>query len=179
MKRQALQRVAVIGATGSGKTSLAQTLARKLGLTHVELDALFWEAGWKPVAREIFRERVATALAAPTWVTDGNYRQARDLIWPQATALLWLDYPLTLILWRLARRTLRRVAQREVLWNRNRERLRDHLWSRDSLFVWAIKTQPRWRREYPIELARPEYAHLETVRLRSPSETERWLITLD
>jgi adenylate kinase family enzyme len=36
------RRIVVIGATGSGKSTFAQRLARSLGVTFVELDALFW-----------------------------------------------------------------------------------------------------------------------------------------
>jgi adenylate kinase family enzyme len=176
---RALQRAAVVGATGSGKTCLAQTLSDKLAVPHVELDALFWEHGWQPARRDVFRARVEAAVAAPAWVTDGNYHSVRDMIWPRATALIWLDYPLPLVLWRLAWRTLRRLAQREVLWNGNHERLRNHLFSRDSLFLWALKSHPRQRREYPAEMARPAYRHLAVVHLRSPRETEQWLTGLD
>lgn len=176
--RASLRRVAVVGATGSGKTRLAQALARRLAVRHVELDALFWEPGWRPADREVFRARVAAALACPGWVTDGNYHPVRDLVWRPATALIWLDYPLPLVLWRLARRTARRLMTREELWNGNRERLSENLLSRDSLFLWALQSHPRQRREYPAELARPEYAHLAVVHLRRPHETDQWLTSL-
>jgi adenylate kinase family enzyme len=178
MKRVALQRVVVVGISGSGKTRLSQTLSQRLAVPHIELDALFWQPGWQPTPREIFRPRVEAALAATGWVTDGNYDSVRDVIWRRATSLVWLDYPLPLALWRLSWRTLRRVAQREMLWNGNRERVRVNLFSRDSIFLWALTSHPRHRREYPVELARPEYAHLQTVRLRSPRETEQWLTAL-
>ena len=129
--------------------------------------------------RQAFRARVTEVLAAPAWVVDGNYQSVRDLVWPAATTLVWLDYPLPLVMWRLAARTLRRIISREELWNGNRERLRDNLFSRDSIFLWALTSYPRHRREYPVELARPEYAHLAVVRLRRPRETERWLAGLD
>ena len=170
--------MAVIGVTGSGKTCLAHALAARLAVPHIELDALFWEPGWQPAAREVFRARVAAAVAEEGWVSDGNYHVARDLVWGRATAVMWLDYPLALVFWRLARRTLRRGARREMLWNGNRERLRANLFSRDSLFLWLLKTHPRLRREFPAELARPEYTHLAVVRLRRPRETEHWLTSV-
>ena len=108
-------------------------------------------------------------------MVDGNYSRARDLVWPGATALVWLDYPLRVMVWRLFWRTLRRSVSREELWNGNRERLRTSFFSRDSLFVWALKTYWRHRREYPGLFTEPEHAHLTVVRLRSPRATRRWL----
>ena len=176
-ERGLLQRSAVVGATGCGKTWLARELTQRLGVPHVELDTLYWEAGWKEAPREVFRARVEAALAGQGWVADGNAHLARDIIWGRATAVVWLDYALPLVLWRLARRTLRRLLTGEALWNGNRQRLGD-LFSRNSVAVWVLQSHFRHRREYPAELARPEYAHLAVVRLRSPRETAQWLETL-
>ncbi len=169
-----MRRIVVSGTTGSGKTTLARDIGRRLGAPLVELDALHWEPGWREATAAAFRERVASALAGETWVVDGNYGQVRDLVWARADTVLWLDYPLALVLWRLVRRTLRRIATGEELWNGNRERLGAQL-SRDSLILWALQTHLDKRRRYPRLFRRPEAAHLRVLRLRSPRATERWL----
>lgn len=173
-----MQRIAVVGTTGSGKTTLARQLARTLGISHVELDALFWGPNWTEAPIEIFRERVAQALSGEAWVVDGGYSKVRDIVWRRADTLVWLDYPLWLILWQLARRTLRRILTAEKLWSGNRERFRTGVFSRNSLFVWALQTYRRRRREYSELPRRPEYAHLGVVRLRSPREAGAWFSTL-
>ncbi len=89
-----LKRIVVVGVSGAGKTALARLLARRLDLSHIELNALFWEANWTQVTSEVFRERVAQALCADRWVVDGNYNQVRDLTWSQADTVVWLDYGL-------------------------------------------------------------------------------------
>jgi adenylate kinase family enzyme len=171
------RRVVVVGTSGSGKTTLAREVAGRLALPHVELDALHWGPGWTEPPVEEFRLRVEAALQGESWVADGNYGKVRDLVWGRAEMLVWLDYGLPLVMARLVRRTLRRVLVREELWNGNRERLREQF-TRDSLWLWALQSHRRHRREYPARFQRPEYCHLAVVRLRSPRAAARWLASL-
>ncbi len=173
-----MQRIAVVGTCGSGKTTLAARLARILGVPHVELDALHWEPAWTEADNERFRERVTQAVTEDMWVVDGNYRVARDIVWPRADTVVWLNFRLSLIMWRLVRRTFRRVFTREELWNGNRERFLTQLFSRESILLWALQTYRRRRREYPLLFAKPENAHLTVVHLSSPRAAERWIAGL-
>src|SRR5262245_7432020 len=116
------RRINVVGTTGAGKTTTARQIACRLGLPHVELDALHWDANWTEAPLAIFRERVAQALAGDAWVVDGNYTKARDLVWSRVELVVWLDYSWPRILWQLLWRTLRRTLLREELWSGNRER---------------------------------------------------------
>jgi len=112
-------------------------------------------------------------------VIDGNYtsRGARDLVWPRADTVIWLDPPLGVIFARLFRRAMRRSRSGEELWpgTGNRETLRNQFLSRDTLFWWALKTHQFRRRELPLILARPEHAHLHVYRFRRAAEAEAWL----
>ena len=168
------QRVAVVGSTCSGKTTLAARLAEALEAPHIELDALHWGPNWTEHADEEMRRAVGAAVAGDAWVVDGNYAQVRDLVWPRAETLVWLDYGLATIYRRLSARTWRRLRSGEELWQGNRERLRMHLqW--DGLPIWVLRTYWRRKREYRRALARDEHAQLRVVRQRNPRETERWL----
>ncbi|MBS3144559.1 AAA family ATPase, partial [Candidatus Woesearchaeota archaeon] len=42
MKKE-FKRIYILGCSGSGKTSVAQELARKLHIQHYDLDDLFWK----------------------------------------------------------------------------------------------------------------------------------------
>jgi adenylate kinase family enzyme len=118
---------------------------------------------------------VAQALSGDGWVVDGNYGRVRDIIWSRADTIVWLDYSLPVIFWRLVRRTFWRVDTQAELWNGNHERLREQFFSRDSLFLWALRTYRTRRRQYPLLFRQPEYAHLAVVRLRSPQAARDWL----
>jgi len=173
-----VHRISVIGQTGSGKSTLAAALASKLGVPYVELDALHWEPNWTMANTEVFRGRVGQVVAGDRWVVDGNYSKVRDLVWGRADTVVWLDYPFALTFARLVRRTLGRVRSGEELWNGNRERIAEQFLSRDSLFVWAIKSYGRHRSLYPALLASEAYAHLRVIRLHTSRETQRWLASI-
>ena len=130
-----MQRVSVIGVTGSGKTRFAASLASRLHVPHVELDALHWEPNWTMVELDIFRGRVASQVSADGWVIDGNYAKVRDLVWGRADTVVWLDYSFALTFARLLRRTLARIRSGEELWNGNRERFAEQFFSRESLLI--------------------------------------------
>jgi len=127
------RRIVVIGTSGAGKATLSRQLALRLVVPHIEADA--------PAApSEEFRNRIDQATAWDRWTFDGNYSKVLDLAWSRADTLIWLDYPLPLILWLLLRRPLRRTIGGEVLWNGNRESLWKQFFTRDSLFYWVLTT---------------------------------------
>ena len=169
------QRINVVGATGAGKTTVARRLSQVLRIPHVEIDALFWGPNWARTPAGILAQRVAEATSPDRWVLDGNYSVVRDLIWPKATGIVWLDYPFPVVFLRLFSRTVRRVFFKEDLWNGNRERFRAQFMSCDSLLLWLLRTHRRRRKQLGALLQQPEYAHLEVVRLRSSKQTKRWL----
>jgi adenylate kinase family enzyme len=168
-------RISVVGTCGSGKTTVARALADRLGLTHVELDALSWGPNWTERPDDEFRAAVVAAASGDRWVIDGNYSRCRDLVWARADSVVWLDYSFPRVFWQLLRRTFRRALRREELWHGNVESLRTSFLSRDSILLWAIKTHRRRQREYPGLFARPENQRLFVVRLRSPREAAAWL----
>ena len=172
------QRIAVVGTSGSGKTTLASRLAQRLGIPHVELDALHWGPNWTPVPVEIFRERVVQALSGEAWATDGNYSRVRDIVWGRADTVVWLDYSLPVVMGRVARRTLRRAVRGEELWSGNRERLGEAVFSGDSIVWWAFRTYGRRKREYPTLFSQPEHGHLRVIHLGSPRAAYEWLESL-
>ena len=169
-----MRRVAIVAsASGNGKTTLGRELARRLDVPFHELDALNHGPGWVEATPEELRARVEPLVAADAWVIDGTYRgKLGDLGLRRADVVVWLDLPLRIWLPRLLRRTVRRVVRREELWNGNRETLRNVLFSRDSLILYAFRQHFRRRRVYPMELA-----PYPVVRLRTPRQVREWLAT--
>ena len=158
-------------ASCSGKTTLGRELARRLDVPFVELDSLVHGPNCTETPDDELRALVDPIVASDGWVIDGGYwGKLGDLVLRNADAVVWLDLPVRIWLPRLVRRTLGRLIRREELWNGNRETVRNFIFSRDSLLLYALRNHPRHRRVYPKRLA-----PYDVVRLRSPREVERWL----
>jgi adenylate kinase family enzyme len=165
----------VVGTSGSGKTTLARRLAQRLDIPHIELDALHWGPDWTPAPIELFRERTFQALSGEAWTTDGNYSKVRDIVWSRADIVVWLNFPLLLVLWRVTWRTLRRAITRQELWSGNRESLHEAFFGGESIIRYALQTHRRRKQQYAELFRQPAYRHLRVVELRSPREVRLWL----
>ena len=173
------QRINVIGTSGSGKTTVAQTLASVLDIAHIELDALSWKENWVKAPQEELRNGIEQATRGGAWVVDGNYSDLRDIVWPRCDTVVWLDYSFFRVFSQLIARTVRRIVDQQELWNGNREEWRTAVFSRESILLWAIQTHWRRKRSNPVALAHPDASHLKLIRLRSRRQTRRWLETLE
>ena len=169
-------RVAVIGTSGAGKTTLGRALAAAMGVGFIEIDAINWGAGWRDLNThdpEAFVQRTAAAVAAEAWVSDGNYGRVRPVVWARATHLVWLDYPRAVVMRRVLWRSLIRALGGKELWpgTGNRERFSQWL-DKEHPIRWAWDTHARLRARMEAALADPANAHLAVLRLRHPREAK-------
>lgn len=167
-----MQRVSVVGNSGSGKTTTARELASVLGVPHVELDAIFHQPGWQELPRDEFRRRVQHEVSAPGWVIDGNYSAVRDIVWDAADTVVWMDPPHPLVMARVIRRTLRRVVTREELWNGNREPW-SNLFRSESIVVWAWTQRHKYQSRYAAAMTAPELGGVRFIRVRTAPDRRR------
>src|SRR5690606_16379515 len=99
------QRVIIVGPSCSGKSTLGAQLGERLGVPFIELDALLWKPDWHESEPDEFRAKLISAHAGDGWVSAGNYlRHTRDVTWPRAETVIWLDFPLWLTTWRVVTR---------------------------------------------------------------------------
>jgi adenylate kinase family enzyme len=103
----AMQRVAIIGCGGSGKSRLARHLGARLGVTPVHLDALYYDQNWEPLDQDAFGRLQAELVTAPRWVIDGNYAATLPIRLRAADTVIFLDLPARACLLGIVQRRLR------------------------------------------------------------------------
>ena len=171
------ERILILGRTGSGKTTLARELAAALGMPHVELDSLYFGPDFSRAPLSLLRERTSAAIAGDRWVTDGNKRAVRDLVWPRADTIIWLDYPFYVSLWRLAKRARTRTSalSAQAAQTGRRAGLPKQMLAAARGVLTALRSHRGQRRQYPRMFAQPANQHLAVARLRSPRATRQWM----
>ncbi len=165
----------VIGTSSAGKSTFARVLARGLRVSYIELDELHWAPNWKEKPDAEFTRLVADATSASSWVADGNYGVVRDVLWPRANVIVWLNYSFAVVFWRGLCRSIERSLSKQALWHGNRESLLRALFSKDSILLWILTTYKRRRLEFAHLKQSTRYAHARWIEFRKPSEAARWL----
>lgn len=171
-----LSRIAVVGTSGAGKTTMAASLAERLDVPHVELDALYHGPGWTPTPDDEFLAAASAAAAGDRWVIEGNwFSRLGHAVLGRATTVVWLDYDRPVVMLRVIRRSVARAVLRQELFNGNREDWRT--WTHASHPIrWSWSTMHERRAHTHERLA--SLSDVEVVRLRRPADARRWLASV-
>lgn len=175
-------RVVVVGCSGSGKTTIAKALSRAVGMPRIELDALNWGPGWlnrSVDATEDFVQRVEAVAAGEAWVIDGNYTKARAVLWPRATAFVWMDTPRPEVMRRVIWRSFSRAISKTELWpgSGNKELFRKWL-DKEHPIRWAWDTWAMIRDRYATMFADGTFEGRPVFRIGNSADGRRLVARL-
>ena len=102
-----MQRVMIIGQPGSGKSTLARAMGAATGLPVFHMDQIHWQSGWIERSQE---EKLRLAHAVHShdrWIFEGGHSRSWHERLARADTLIWLDFGISLRLWRVFKRTIR------------------------------------------------------------------------
>ena len=89
-----MQRILVMGSSGSGKSTFSRRLSEITGIPMVSVDALFWKPGWVESEKAEFHARLTAAAQQPRWIMDGNFTSHLvELRRDACDTLIWFDLP--------------------------------------------------------------------------------------
>jgi adenylate kinase family enzyme len=103
-----IRRIHIIGGPGSGKTTVAFEIGRRLGVPVYELDLVGYEDG--AGERRPLDSRLADVrdiAAEPGWVAEGVFLGWADELLRESDVILWLDVPWRVAAYRIIRRHLK------------------------------------------------------------------------
>lgn len=163
-----MQRVAVIGNTAGGKSTLARALASAKRLPYHEIDRLVFERKLDNSIMEWFRREHASIVAGPRWVIDGfGPLETLDPMFERADAIVHIDLPVELhIQWATRRANALNHAQ-----DATPDRVAEMQGRLGRLIAKILAYHRRDRPRVVAALARWE-AGRSIFRLRSPAEID-------
>ena len=203
------RKIVIVGCSGSGKvpspdfpsltqSTLGEQLAQNFSLPFLCLDALSHQPHWQDTPPDVFRNQVLDFVAANPhgWVIDGNYtKTVRDITWASASDIIWLDFPIFVVLWRLWFRTIERIRSGVKLWGMegcvetwqvqffSRKSLLYHLLSvgaDESLWVfWFYWYRRPVFYRYLVGKEKGSLEGINVIWFRWPSKTQAWLAELE
>jgi adenylate kinase family enzyme len=102
-----MDKIAIIGCGGSGKTHLANQLAALLDLPVTHLDAVYYDQNWNPLPPEQFAALQHDLVAQPRWLIEGNYASSLPIRLAACDTVVFLDLPAATCLLGIAQRRWR------------------------------------------------------------------------
>ncbi len=162
-----VQRVAVVGCAGAGKSTFARELGRRTGLPVIHLDRHFWHPGWVETPRDEWRRVQTELLSGDEWIVDGNYGGTHDIRLSRADTVVVMAPPRRVCMTRVLRRSFSnwgRAIQADGCPERFDKEFLQWVWR------WPYDSRPR------LDAALAEHGqHLHIVELTSSSAVQSFL----
>jgi adenylate kinase family enzyme len=172
-----MNRIAVIGCAGSGKSTLSIALGKKLDLPVIHIDRLNWQPGWIEVDRdELVRRQQAAFTKDGRWIADGNYGATMRLRLAVADTIVFLDLPTRICMWRVIKRSLRHAGRsRPDMPDDCPERGFDREYVKFLRYIAGFRSKSRL---HLLDRLRTLDSSQRLITLTSPREVRRFLATL-
>ena len=101
-----MDKIAIIGSPGAGKSTLAQQLGESHNIEIIHLDRYFWQPDWREKPRDARIEILKDLVRKERWIIEGTYLGSSEPRLNTADTIIFLDIPPSVCLWRLTKRHL-------------------------------------------------------------------------
>ncbi|HEY5926034.1 MAG TPA: hypothetical protein VIV11_30315 [Kofleriaceae bacterium] len=107
-----MNRIAVIGCCGAGKSHLSLALGKRLGLPVIHLDRISRRTGWAQIPNDEFAvTQRALFTRDGRWIADGNYGSTMMIRLAAADTIVFMDFPTSICLYRVFERRVRYLGR--------------------------------------------------------------------
>ena len=170
--RELMDKIAIIGSSGAGKTTLAKKISSRLKVKVYHLDRFFWQPDW---IRESGERRIDTLkgfVQKRQWIIEGTYLNSSELHLNEADIIIFLDMPPFLCFWRIIMRHLNYRGLRRCDIPKGST---NRLTFLGMLQVLAFRLRAHGKLEDKLY----KFPQEKIIRLHSPKEVESFLARLE
>lgn len=167
-------RIMIFGRPGSGKSTFAFKLAKKLNLPLYHLDKYFFKAGWIMREYEDFLDDQYHMVSQKDWIIDGNSLQSLSIRYSEADICIYFNYSRLLCLWRLIKRNF---TKDEAIDDRAlgcKERVSWQL----ITYMWTFEYRLNKRLEKQLAFLQEVYPQVKFYTLHNDQEMKKLLLEL-
>lgn len=112
-----MNKIAVFGKPGSGKSTLSKSLAAATGIALYQLDSIAYKPSGELVDRETFNQAHQEILSSEQWIIDGfGPMDAFNQRLESADTLIYIDLPYVTSYWFITKRLLKGLFVKPEGW---------------------------------------------------------------
>lgn len=164
--RPNIQRIMIIGRSGSGKSTFGIKLSKIVNIPIYHLDKYFFESNW--VARN-YQEFVSSQIeiaSNASWIIDGNSTRSYEVRYERADLCLYFNFRRRLCYWRVFKRLFDKNPNIDDRAPNCQETVRWPLLK----YMWSFES-----RVNPIlQLLRSKYPHVLFIELKSDKDVSKF-----
>lgn len=170
-----MEKIAIVGSPGAGKTTLANALHQELHIKVYHLDRLFWKADWQSIDGPTRVDTMQDIVREEQWIIEGTYIRSSEPRLNAADTIIFLDTHPLKCLWRIIKRhySERGRSRRDIP-----EGCVDKLSLHRMVRLLAFRVQERTTLKQKLKQKLIDDKPKEIIRLRSQKELEIFLAKL-
>lgn len=168
MKQDSQKRFSLFGLPGSGKSTFAHKLGKKLGIAVHHLDKHYFLAQWEIRNRDEFLAAQQEMVDGETWIIEGNSIATLEMRFARADVVIYFHLPRYLCLWRVFKRPFRH--DKSILDIPEGCSKSDISWTLLK-YLWTFHKEKKER----IEELKSKYPHVDFHVFQSSTDAENFL----